>query len=216
MKNCRKRNVPGDHVLWWEQALLATGAEGNSQLRSRERSTLSCLLAQTISTLTGSQHVDEASNTDFNEMCSAMSRLVAASAVEQSNTQHQRMGSMWFVHRSVSCDAGRSACRVSALKWEAVQGGLVARNTLSTTRPSLPSGLSCLLCVRHIQNLSSHAVLSPSLGLVARVAVPGPTGTKNTDVGGGLTQPHRRVFVPGNKAKLQKTSCLGLYLLGLS
>ena len=40
-----------------------------------------------------------------------------------------------------------------------------------------------------------------------------PTGTKNTDVGGGLTQLHRRVFVPGNKAKLQKTLLLGLCLL---
>ena len=41
-----------------------------------------------------------------------------------------------------------------------------------------------------------------------------PKGTKNTDVGGGLTQLHQRVFVPGNKAKLQKTFSLVLCLLG--
>ena len=54
----------------------------------------------------------------------------------------------------------------------------------------------------------------PSISYDARVAVPGPTGMKNTYVGGELTQLHRRVFAPKNKAKLQKTLPLGTCLLG--
>ena len=49
----------------------------------------------------------------------------------------------------------------------------------------------------------------PSLGVDTRVAVPGPTGTKNTVVGGELTQLRRRVFAPRNKAKLPKILPLG-------
>ena len=55
---------------------------------------------------------------------------------------------------------------------------------------------------------------SPSLGVDTRVAVPGPTGTKNTNVDGELTQLHRRVFVPRSKAKLRKTLLLGDVCVG--
>ena len=41
---------------------------------------------------------------------------------------------------------------------------------------------------------------SPSLGVDTRVAVEGPTGMKNTDVGGEMTQLHRRVFKPRGRA----------------
>ena len=53
-----------------------------------------------------------------------------------------------------------------------------------------------------------------TLGKEAGVAVLGSTGTENTDVRGGSTQLHRRVFAPVNQAKLQKTLHLGMCLLG--
>ena len=52
---------------------------------------------------------------------------------------------------------------------------------------------------------------SPTLSCDARVAVPGPTGTKKSDADGKLTQLHRRVFAPRNK---EKTLTLGTCVLG--
>ena len=65
----------------------------------------------------------------------------------------------------------------------------------------------------HTKPHSRRAHGSPTLSCDARVAVPGPTGTKNTDVDGKLTQLHRRVFAPRNK---EKTLPLGDVRVGSS
>ena len=52
------------------------------------------------------------------------------------------------------------------------------------------------------------------LGLEARVAVPGPTGKKNTDVGGELSQLHHPEFDPGTRQSCRRPYSLGHYIVG--